>query len=86
LKWNSSVAESTKELDAVGKEFNLFFDIYVHKMYSPVLGVKLQGKVTFCINYLLEKPIHRLCTQFMVVILAYPARHITRYDRLHSSI
>lgn len=83
IKMDSSVGKSTVELDAIRKQFTVFFIRYKHKMYSPFLGIKLQGKVTFCINYLSKKSIDRLFTEFMVVILVFPTRHVTNYDTLH---
>jgi len=66
IKMDSLVGESIVELDAIGKQSTVFFILYVHKMHTPSLGIKLQEEVTCCISYISEKFIHRLFTQFMV--------------------
>ena len=85
-KMASLVSESIEALDATGKQSTVFFILYVHKMYSPSLGIKLQEEVTYCISYISEKSVHRLFIQFMVLILPIPTRHITNYDRQHLDI
>lgn len=82
-KMDSLVSKSIEALDATGKQSTVFFILYVHKMYSPSLGIKLQEEVTYCISYISEKSVHRLFIQFMVIILPVPTRHITNYDRQH---
>jgi len=77
------VGESIVELAAIGKQSTVFFILYIHKMYSLSLGIKLQEEVTYCVSYISEKSIHRLFTQFMVLILPIPTRHTTNYDRQH---
>jgi hypothetical protein len=83
IKMDSLVGESIVEPDAVGKESTIFFIVYLNKMYSPSLGIKLQEEVTLCISYISEKPMHRLFTQFIVLKLPVPTRHITNYNRQH---
>jgi len=86
IKLDSLVGKSIVELAAIGKQSTVFFILYAHKMYSPSLGIKLQEEVTYFISYISEKSIHRLFTQFMVLILPIPTRHITNYGRQHLDI
>jgi len=83
IKMDSLVGKSVVELDAIGKQSTVFFILYVHKMYSLSLGIKLQEEVTYCISYISEKSTHRLFTEFMVLIRPVPTKHITNYDRQH---
>lgn len=83
IKMNFLVGKSIVELDAIGKQSTVFFILYIHKMYSPSVGIKLQEEVTCYISYISEKFIHRLFTQFMVSRLPIPTRHFTNYDGQH---
>lgn len=56
IKMDSSVGESWVELDAIQKQFTVFFIRHVHKMYSPSLGIKLQEKVTFLSSIFQKNP------------------------------
>lgn len=53
-KMDSLVSESIEALDAIGKKSTVFFILYVHKMYSPSLGIKLQEEVTLFQLYIRE--------------------------------
>lgn len=44
IKMDSLVGKTIVELDAIGKQSTVFFILYVHKMYSPSLGISCKKR------------------------------------------